>query len=206
MTLAVVALLVLSASPGDPADAAPPPREDAAPPPAAPASPIVTPAPDARPAQPKPVPALPLASVQCLAGCVVFIAAVPLALLCTVPVCFGAPFLVGYFETWIGDSFGANRAPAKGPIAAAYAGAALSLVVGLTVGLTGVASGWPQDLAVPTGLAAGGAVLVLAAAAVPLAYHLTATPKHPLDDGSEPPDLLRARVPLNVKNRERNAR
>lgn len=142
-----------------------------------------------------PMGALPVAALQCLTGCAVVGGALPLSLLCTSAGCLGAPFVVGYFETWVGDSLGDSRAPAIVPIITAYVGAGLSAGSVVAVYFIALESSQPQSLASAGAIGMGAALLALTGLAVPLSYHLSAEPKHALDDGTEAPDFFVPRVP-----------
>jgi hypothetical protein len=173
--------------------------------PAPPRAHRTAPAPDAptrtRAARPD-LPALPLAGLQCATGCAVLAGALPLSFVCTVATCAGAPFLIGYFQTWVGDRLGEGRAPAIGPIAATYLGVGTTLagIVVAFAAMTLVDAPTSTGQAVVAGT--GAALLALTLGAGPLVYVLSASPKHALDDGAEPPDFFQARVPLDVKNHD----
>jgi hypothetical protein len=148
------------------------------------------PAPPPKPATAKaqaPLGTVTRAAAQCGTGALVLFAAAPLAVLCTTGTCLGLPFLLGYFETWTGDRFGTDRAPAVVPIATAYAGAVVSLAAASTVFVVTTVRSEPDPvrLGATAGTAAAG--LALTAAMLPLAYALSAVPKDAGDDGSEPP-------------------
>lgn len=156
-------------------------------------------------------------ALQLAAACATYVVALPTlsvaSYACPLASCAFclAPAAVGYVGTWVGDRFGAKRAPAVWPIVAAYGGMVLS-GLGMGVLYYGVLSGGNQLFLL------GGAAGVLAGFAasafgVPIAYAITAEEKLPGDDGTGPPGLLvpghagdRAERPAPSTNRPKPSR
>jgi hypothetical protein len=213
--LAFTALLAAAAPPPDPAaGTAPPPPAPLAPDTTAPPPPSSSPAPapsEATPSTPKPelkvAPAKEgmspwvVGGIQWLTGCGVTALSVPCNF-CTLG-CWGCtvqPALIGYAETFAGDSLGSNRAAAIWPIVAAYAVGVIAFTVNLAIAIA--AGGATSILANTTNgnplantpliianISAVG-IGVIAGLAVPITYALVDVPKKPGDDGSGWPGLL----------------
>ena len=124
------------------------------------------------------------------AGLGVLIAAAPGLVAFPILGSVALPFLVAYAETWVGDKLSARRAAVLWPAVVSYAACgALAGGVALRV--------LEQPLQLSTAAGHTGTALLVAGGAgflaIPLAYALTATPKDPDDDGTEPPDFVKPR-------------
>ena len=218
-------------------DAPPPAPEALAPPasaveaPPAEAPPVPVPPPAASPAPPAPDKKAPpkadssgkldgamLGLVQVAAGCATLCVGFPLGL---VP-CFGhlaLAALVGGVETWVGDTFGATRAPLIWPMLAnmgallAVAAVDFAAYFGLVLGIVGASATSPDlfrsinnlgpvlVLVVYGGLAAVGVLNLIILTATPaLVYGFTSVEKAPGDDGSAFPGIMEAADPTGARS------